>query len=145
MGIIHKPFNSNDIEHGKTYFGTLEAGVFMSKYPCMEGERKWEVIPTFKERCDLEERTLKVVTSKTPKTLEEMEPFFSAMKSYEIVSTGGSGGKTLHMIEKECDAYVYGPTLGLWDVCAPEAIVKALGGAATDYNGEPYKYVGHAD
>ena len=31
--------------------------------------------------------------------------------------------------------------MGFWDLCAPEAIVRALGGVCTDHEGKPIKYL----
>ena len=48
---------------------------------------------------------------------------------------GGAGNKFTMLIENLTDTYYY-PVLGLssWDVCAPEALLSALGGKTTDLN-----------
>ena len=59
----------------------------------------------------------------------------------EIVHRGGSGYKTLCVIEGSSDCYLY-PRNGTkrWDTCAPEAVLRATGGKFTDIFNKTYDY-----
>jgi len=49
---------------------------------------------------------------------------------------GGAGNKVNRIALNEVDSYVQPYRgLGFWDLCAPEAIVRAMGGVATDFAG----------
>lgn len=42
---------------------------------------------------------------------------------------GGAGNKCVHLALGNVDSYIY-PSLGCmyWDLCAPESLIKAMGG-----------------
>ena len=66
------------------------------------------------------------------------------MSPTEIVRQGGAGNKALRVLEGEADAYVFAsPGCKKWDTCAPEAILRAIGGNLTDVHGNLIQY--HAD
>ncbi|KAH8417859.1 hypothetical protein KR222_007324, partial [Zaprionus bogoriensis] len=54
--------------------------------------------------------------------------------NYELAFSAGAGHKALKVITNEADAYVLskGSTFR-WDTCAPQAILRALGGDILDY------------
>lgn len=48
---------------------------------------------------------------------------------------GGAGHKCAQVAVGNVDSYIYrGKGLKYWDMCAPESIVKGMGGLATDFN-----------
>ena len=50
-----------------------------------------------------------------------------------MVRLGGAGNKVNRIALNEVDSYVQTrPGLGFWDLCAPETIVRAMGGVCTD-------------
>lgn len=53
----------------------------------------------------------------------------------------GAGNKNISIYKGQWDAYVY-PSSGVggWDVCAPEALLKAQFGRATDFDGKPFDF-----
>ena len=59
----------------------------------------------------------------------------------EMTYKGGSGYKTLCVIDGSSDCYLY-PRNGTkrWDTCAPEAILRAVGGRFTDVFNNEYNY-----
>merc|ERR1712061_231391 len=64
-----------------------------------------------------------------------------AVKPTEVLKVGGSGHKVLLLIEGKAHAYVFpSPGCKKWDTCAPEAILRALGGALTDVHGNKLEY-----
>jgi len=60
-------------------------------------------------------------------TIEKISPV-------QIVRMGGAGNKVNRIALDEVDSYVQSrPGLGFWDLCAPEVIVRAMGGVCTDF------------
>jgi 3'(2'), 5'-bisphosphate nucleotidase len=58
-----------------------------------------------------------------------------------VVPCGSAGVKAAKVACGEADLYVQPKSAGkLWDACAPEAIVRAAGGAWVDSKGAPYSY-----
>ena len=65
----------------------------------------------------------------------------NACNPTRILKAGGCGHKVMLVIEGEAHAYVFGsPGCKKWDTCAPEAILRALGGNLTDIHGNYYQY-----
>ena len=61
----------------------------------------------------------------------------------EVVQLGSAGLKGAAVATGDADLYVQlGNAGSLWDSCAPEAIVRAAGGAYTDQHGEAVDYRG---
>ena len=59
----------------------------------------------------------------------------------EYEKIGGAGNKFSLLLDNLTDTYYY-PVKGLnsWDVCAPEALLQAMGGKTTDLNKQPIIY-----
>lgn len=57
-----------------------------------------------------------------------------------ILEHPGAGFKFLQLITGEADAYFTMMPMNLWDSCAPEACLSALGGRTTDRYGSPIFY-----
>lgn len=53
---------------------------------------------------------------------------------------GGSGYKSLLLLEDRAEAYVHVTKIKVWDVCAGEALVRSAGGAFTNTKGEDLFY-----
>jgi len=71
------------------------------------------------------------------------------LKPATTLRVGGCGYKSIIVIIGEADVYYY-PSRGTnkWDTCAPEALLKCVGGTLTDIYGNPINYgrdqpVGH--
>lgn len=53
-----------------------------------------------------------------------------------IISAGGSGFKTIELVNGKVDAYMHLTHIKKWDICAPAAILSSIpGGKLTDLNG----------
>uniref|UniRef100_H2YKQ2 3'(2'),5'-bisphosphate nucleotidase 1 n=1 Tax=Ciona savignyi TaxID=51511 RepID=H2YKQ2_CIOSA len=64
-----------------------------------------------------------------------------SMSPTHVERQGGAGNKALRVIEGEADAYVFAsPGCKKWDTCAPEAILRAVGGNLTDVHGKKINY-----
>lgn len=119
-GVIHQPFYQKNV--GRTIWGVVGLGTF--------GITQQTPPPG---RCI-------IVTTKSHYS-EALKDSLAAFPDAEIVNTDGSGYKVLTVIEGRTDAYLY-PQLGTkrWDTCAPEAILRALGGTLTDSFGQDIDY-----
>ena len=61
--------------------------------------------------------------------------FIEGVAPFKLSKLGGAGNKVNRVALGECDCYIQ-PRLGLgfWDMCAPEVIIRAMGGIMTDMN-----------
>eukprot|EP00466_Bigelowiella_natans_P006449 jgi/Bigna1/135157/aug1.28_g9865 len=63
------------------------------------------------------------------------------VKPSSIVNAGGAGYKILKLLDGTADAYVFPrPGMYLWDTCAGEALLRAMGGDLTDRFGNHIRY-----
>jgi 3'(2'), 5'-bisphosphate nucleotidase len=75
---------------------------------------------------------------------ESMDAKLTGLGLRELVPMGSAGIKAARVASAELDIYAH-PSRGLmklWDVCAPEAIVRAAGGVFTDGTGRAFDYRG---
>lgn len=72
---------------------------------------------------------------------EDMKKILEEIKPVEIKRIGGAGNKANNLTAGVVDAYIH-PSPGLmhWDLCAPEALIKGMGGYATNLVGERLSY-----
>ena len=110
-GIIHQPFYQKDV--GRTFWGVVGLGAFG--------------ISTNKPDPD----RLYIITSKSHWS-EAIQEALQAFPEAKVTKAGGSGYKVMQVIEGNHDVYIY-PRLGTkkWDSCAPEAILRSVGGTLT--------------
>ena len=57
-----------------------------------------------------------------------------------LTPAGGAGYKFIQLLEGAADAYVHPGGIRKWDVCAGEALLRAAGGAVTQWGGEALDY-----
>ncbi|CAM9296114.1 unnamed protein product [Discosporangium mesarthrocarpum] len=58
----------------------------------------------------------------------------------EVIMAGGAGYKSLLVVDGVAEAYLHVTHIKSWDVCAAEAVVKAIGGVFTDVDGSSLDY-----
>lgn len=83
---------------------------------------------------------VRVVTSRSRRS-PLLDAIFQALGNPIEVRCGSVGVKVARLLSGEADAYIHprgGPKL--WDLCAPEAIVRAAGGVFTDQHGQAIDY-----
>ncbi|KAE9555181.1 hypothetical protein FO519_001605 [Halicephalobus sp. NKZ332] len=59
---------------------------------------------------------------------------------YEVEPAGGSGYKTLKLVNSTAEYYIHTTAIKKWDLCAADAIIRAAGGALIDLEGRPIDY-----
>mmetsp|Transcript_30009 Transcript_30009/g.29256 ORF Transcript_30009/g.29256 Transcript_30009/m.29256 type:complete len:232 (-) Transcript_30009:5-700(-) len=140
IGVIHSPFTNEDERKGRTLFGTMEHGVYRLYFDEELSEEQLAVrVPGYMKPFDHFEQippthSISVAASLTHMT-PEMQQIIATIAPVEIKRYGGAGNKCFNVIYGRVDSYLH-PDHGLkfWDLCAPETLIKAMGGYATDIN-----------
>jgi len=75
-----------------------------------------------------------------------VENAISKIGPQEVIRVGGAGHKALLVLEATADVYLFA-TKGTkkWDTCAPEAIIRAVGGVLTDKHGNKLPYFANSE
>ena len=64
-----------------------------------------------------------------------MNELFEAINPIHISRVAGSGNKIIHLIDKKSDFYInLIPGFKCWDMCASDALIRAMKGIVTDAN-----------
>lgn len=58
----------------------------------------------------------------------------------KIITAAGSGFKTVELVKNGADVYLHSTLIKRWDICAPDAILRNLGGKLTRLDGEKVDY-----
>ena len=146
IGVVHNPFSEEDETIGKTLFGTGEHGAFKLHYDQKMTEeelagRSINYLEPFDSSEEVDESQKIKVAASLSHFSDTMEEIIEKGDPVEIVRLGGAGNKCCHISLGTVDAYIHpSPGLKYWDLCAPESLVKAMGGYATDLNGERFGY-----
>lgn len=121
FGAIYRPF------YNETVFGLQGFGVVTS-----DGKKLTPVDESKTEK--------KVVVSRSHagKVKEVIEKVYGDKMSIE--PAGGSGYKTLRLLNGTAELYLHTTAIKKWDTCAGDAILRTMGGAMLDLEGEPLKY-----
>ncbi|RWS24758.1 3'(2'):5'-bisphosphate nucleotidase 1-like protein [Leptotrombidium deliense] len=127
-GVIHQPYYNYKVEKdcsklGRTIWGLVGLGAFgINKKQPEEGKR--------------------IVTTTRSHGSKAINEAIKAINPHEVIRVGGAGHKVLLVIEGEAHAYVF-PSKGCkkWDICAPEALLRSIGGKLTDVFGNNYSYL----
>jgi 3'-phosphoadenosine 5'-phosphosulfate (PAPS) 3'-phosphatase len=87
-----------------------------------------------------EGHSIKVAASLTHFS-EQMSSIIKTMEPVEICRMGGAGNKCNNLAIGNVDCYIHpSPGLCYWDLCAPESLVKGMGGYATNLAQERLTY-----
>lgn len=119
-GVIRKPFDD------KTYWAWVDHGVSDS----LQGLHGSE-----------EGDALEVIVSLSHKgEVEGIAKKAFAPKEVHITGAGGAGYKVVEVIRGTEDVYVHTTLIKKWDICAGDAILRAIGGTQTDLRGDEINY-----
>ena len=122
---------------GMVLSGSLDEGAFID-------DRRVLLSPTTLAAGISPRSPLRLVTSRSRRH-PRIDPIFEALGTPEELRCGSVGVKIAKILLGEADAYIHcdgGPSL--WDLCAPEAIVRAAGGVFTDEHGREIDYANAA-
>ena len=145
VGIVHNPFTVEDEQVGKTIFGSAEHGVFKVIYDKNMTvddvlAREVQYFEPFEVVEPAEDHEIRVAASISHFS-DTMKDIINTLSPNEIVRIGGAGNKCCNIAQANVDAYIH-PSPGLmhWDLCAPESLVKGMGGWATNLYQERLSY-----
>ncbi|XP_049613206.1 3'(2'),5'-bisphosphate nucleotidase 1 [Syngnathus scovelli] len=83
----------------------------------------------------------RIVTTTRSHSSKLITDCVNAMEPHEVLRVGGAGNKIIQLIEGKASAYVFAsPGTKKWDTCAPEVLLRCVGGKLTDMHNNPYRY-----
>lgn len=127
LGVVYRPVGD------KLYYGIVGSIAFLE-----EADRGRSLRPT--DTAD--PRDLRLVVSRSHRDAK-VDAIKTELGITREQPSGSVGLKVGLIAEQAADLYVHPSSkIGPWDVCAPEAILRAAGGRFTDAFGEPYRYQG---
>lgn len=138
-GVIGIPFPANDLSTESTIvYGLADVGTGVVGEPLTRGpyplEKHIDGIKYPRPHFASGDSTTPVMTA----AREALVQRFGGSS----VLYGGAGNKILGTALGECTASFQQKFGGPWDICAPEAILRAMGGRITDLFGEPIALYG---
>ncbi|XP_022660858.1 3'(2'),5'-bisphosphate nucleotidase 1-like [Varroa jacobsoni] len=130
-GVIHQPFygynaEKDFIRSGRTAWGIVGVGV--------RGLRPRIPNSGF------------IVATSRVRSQPAIDACIKSMRPTKVIRVAGAGYKMLLVLEGVAHTYLF-PSAGLkkWDICAPEALLVAAGGAVADIHGNAIQYHAQAD
>lgn len=146
LGVVHNPFTDEDPSKGRTLFGTIEHGLLALEYDeNMTGEvyrtRKISYLEPFDHLEVPKEDHTFVVAASLSHFNQQMKEIIDKISPVDIRRLGGAGNKCSNLALGRVDTYMH-PSYGLkyWDLCAPEILIKAMGGYATNLKEQKLTY-----
>ncbi|XP_040828478.1 Golgi-resident adenosine 3',5'-bisphosphate 3'-phosphatase [Ochotona curzoniae] len=124
LGVIHKPFSEY------TAWAMVDGG------------------SNVKARSSYNDKTPSIVVSRSHSGIVKQVALQTFGNQSTIIPAGGAGYKVLALLDvpdknqEKADLYIHVTYIKKWDICAGNAILKALGGHMTTLNGEEISYTG---
>jgi 3'(2'), 5'-bisphosphate nucleotidase len=147
-GVVHNVYSTEEETLGMTYFGTGEHGAFKAPYHI---EMDFDEVKKMACHCEylkpfnLEEKVDDDYKIRVAASLSHfsstMQEILETLAPVEIKRIGGAGNKCNSLAINEVDCYIHpSPGLCYWDLCAPEALIKGMGGYGTNLAKERLTY-----
>lgn len=135
-GIIYKPFTNRsfwsikDQPSEKHHYSTDLSSILSSRTRQLD------------EYSELNNEKLRVIVSRSHAGDVKDVLYKYYNDTVDVISSGGSGFKTVELLAGRADVYVHLTHIKKWDICAPNAILNSLDNGAkfTDRNGRPITY-----
>jgi len=121
FGAIHRPF------YNESVFGLVDYGL-------MDGAGNKLNVPEESAVSN----TIVVSRSHAGKVKDLATKAFG--DKYTVEPAGGSGYKTLRVLNGTAEFYVHTTKIKKWDICAADALIRAAGGALLDLDGQRIDY-----
>ncbi|XP_074134802.1 Golgi-resident adenosine 3',5'-bisphosphate 3'-phosphatase [Sminthopsis crassicaudata] len=124
LGVIHKPFSAY------TAWAMVDGG------------------SNVKARTSYNEKTPRIIVSRSHSGTVKQVALQTFGNQTTIIPAGGAGYKVLSLLDvpdenqEKADIYIHVTYIKKWDICAGNALLKALGGHMTTLNGEEISYTG---
>lgn len=129
-GVVNQPFYK--LEESGFYKGRCVWGIEgLGAYDSVNGK----ILPK-----EASGDVTKIVTSRSHLT-DLIKTDLGSIPKSQLLHAGGAGHKIMMVVEGAADVYIY-PRNGTkrWDTCAPEGVLRAIGGSLTDVYGREYSY-----
>uniref|UniRef100_A0A915Q6Q1 inositol-phosphate phosphatase n=1 Tax=Setaria digitata TaxID=48799 RepID=A0A915Q6Q1_9BILA len=121
FGVIYRPFS------GERMYGLNEFGIVKGN-----GD-KWDA--TFLKNTS---KLIVVSRSHAGKVKELALKAFHA--NFTIEAAGGSGYKSLRLLNGTAELYMHKTAIKKWDTCAGDALLRSIGGSMLDFKGDELNY-----
>lgn len=109
------------------------------------GETTWAWVgKNAPARHSLPPSKVKIITSRSHKGEVASVVRTALGKDVELIEAGGAGYKSIQVATNNVTAYVHTTLIKKWDICAGDAVLRALGGKMTTLYGKEIPY-GHDD
>ncbi|XP_029419352.1 inositol monophosphatase 3 isoform X2 [Nannospalax galili] len=101
-----------------------------------------------KARSSYNEKTPRIIVSRSHSGMVKQVALQTFGNQSTIIPAGGAGYKVLALLDvpdmnqEKADVYIHVTYIKKWDICAGNAILKALGGHMTTLSGEEISYTG---
>ncbi|XP_028924783.1 Golgi-resident adenosine 3',5'-bisphosphate 3'-phosphatase [Ornithorhynchus anatinus] len=124
LGVIHKPFSAY------TAWAMVDGG------------------SNVQARTSYNEKTPKIIVSRSHSGTVQQLALRTFGNETTILPAGGAGYKVLSLLDvpdenqEKADIYIHVTYIKKWDICAGNALLKALGGHMTTLSGEEISYTG---
>ncbi|CAG9467879.1 unnamed protein product [Pedinophyceae sp. YPF-701] len=143
LGVIHQPFANPP----RTYCALPGAGGFVRAAPSSTSAAAFERIEVTQlpgwhhmRAGKARDGLVKVATTRQHRSPAVLEAA-NSVKPDEILGIGGAGNKALRLLDGDISHYIFtAKGTKRWDTCAPEALLRAVGGFILDSTGAPYPY-----
>jgi 3'-phosphoadenosine 5'-phosphosulfate (PAPS) 3'-phosphatase len=153
MGLVHRPYVERTGTIGETFFGSLEFGIFKTKF-----DRTWDAREIEKrdfhymapfdsddDIIDPDNHILNVNVCWHRENAQN-EECLETLKPCKFVEDGGAGKRVLRVLDDINEMWVF-PGYGQsgWDMCGPEALIRGRMGITTDFYEERFQYTKEID
>ncbi|XP_074064103.1 Golgi-resident adenosine 3',5'-bisphosphate 3'-phosphatase [Macrotis lagotis] len=124
LGVIHKPFSAY------TAWAMVDGG------------------SNVKARTSYNDKTPRIIVSRSHSGTVKQVALQTFGNQTTIIPAGGAGYKVLSLLDvpdenqEKADIYIHVTYIKKWDICAGNALLKALGGHMTTLSGEEISYTG---
>lgn len=134
FGVVHNPFDSTDPLKGVTHFGSGEHGTFKMTYDHKTSTHSQPSYLRPFEQTALDDNHQITVAASLNHFNRTTSDVLKSIEPMKIVRLGGAGNKCANVVQGNVDSYIHASQgLKYWDMCAPESIVKGMGGFCTDF------------
>ena len=147
VGIIHKPFCSENKNRSRTYVGSTESGLFFFDHGKNDRTSSAPTyVPPFANIGDVTvtngahfQPHMCFGTNAEQETM--MQRVFQDIMPVKVNRVKGPGNKFLHLTNENSDFFMnLVPGYSMWDICASEAIFASRFGILTDARQKPLFY-----
>ncbi|EJW85875.1 inositol monophosphatase [Wuchereria bancrofti] len=126
FGVIYRPFTGEKV-YGLNEFGVLKGN----------GD-KWD-------RMILKNNSKLIMVSRSHAGNVRDVALNAFFSKFTVEAAGGSGYKSLRLLNGTGELYIHKTAIKKWDTCAGDALLRSIGGLMLDFNGDMLSYYPNDD